>query len=69
MGVRVQDCPVRWTSRKSISFVEVVGCIFVYTHRVLFAESSIVSVFLDSTSLMVGPIGCSPIGGPSSLLK
>ena len=63
MGVQVRDRLVRWTSRKSI-FVEVVGRIFVYARCVLFAESSIVSVFLDSASPMVGPIG-----GPSSLLK
>ena len=69
MGVQVQDHPMRWTSRKSISFVEVAGRIFVYAHRVLFAESSIVSVFLDSASPMVSPIGYGPIRGPSSLLK
>ena len=51
MGVWVWDRPVQWMSRKSISFVEVVGCIFVYARRVLFAESSIVSVFLDSNLL------------------
>jgi hypothetical protein len=44
MGVRVQDRPVRWMSCKFISFVEVVGRIFVYTYHVLFAKLSIVSV-------------------------
>ena len=63
MGVRVRDRPVRWTSRKSISFLEVFGRIFVYARRV-FLPNRVLLPFLESASPMVGPIG-----GPSSLLK